>query len=158
MTRKTKSKVGRRLMLAGMIAILVGFLLVFGIKAWHVVWCLRLERAVHAAAAEALGADLSAATILRAREAILSVARERGVERPVLRAAIERRTGEDGGQSYVVAFELCAVTCHATFERALPGPLGDTEMATLKAERIGEHTGTRWKHHHHEGDRARPRR
>lgn len=149
MTRKAKSKVGRRLMLAGMIAIIAGILAVLAVKAWFAIWCFRLESAVEEAAEAALHPAVTATTILRAREAVLAAARERGVERPVLYVAIERRTGEDGRPAHVFAFELCTVSCHPTFERALPAPLGPEELAALKAERIGEHTGTRWRHHHH---------
>lgn len=100
-------------------------------------------------AGRTLGDTPSVAAIISARDALLGLARERGVERPTLFVALERRDASDGRTTHVVAFELCAGPTHPSFERDLRRLLAPAELAALGRERICEARGPRQGHQHH---------
>lgn len=127
---------------------MVAILLVFGLKAASLVSCLRLRSAVCQAGEAALGDAPTATEILAAREEMLRVAREYGIDRPIVRSAVERRPESTGATTYEVVLELCARSCHAKVERQLTRRLTSDDLAALDREGIGEHTGDRWRHHH----------
>lgn len=126
------------------VAMIVVILAGSGARVWTAISYVRLKSAVQDAAERAIGVVPTAPTILATREAMRSVAKERGFDGPKLYANLERRADE-----HVVLFQLCAQGVHCDFERPLSRLLTEDELQALKRERIGEHEGTRWKHHHH---------
>ncbi|MBX3465495.1 MAG: hypothetical protein KF878_01185 [Planctomycetes bacterium] len=144
-----KKRRGRgTLLLAGMLAMIALIVLAIVAKGCSIVRSLRLKSAVEEAAASTLGVAPTTSTIIATRAAIKSTAKEHGIERPIILSAIERRLA-DGRAVHIAAFELCADGSHVDIERALPELLDEAELRALERQHVGEHTDTRWKHHHH---------
>lgn len=140
---KGKPRKGRAMKVA-MIAMIVVISGGAVARLWTAVSYVRLEGAVEAAAEQAIGVAPTASSILATREAMRSAARDRGFEGAKFFVNLERRTDE-----HAVVFQLCAQGAHCDFVRSLARLLTDDELQVLKREGIGEHKGTRWKHHHH---------
>lgn len=139
-----RRKALQRALNVGTVVVVAAILTVFALKTVSLISCWRLTAATRDAGEAALAEGVTADAILAARAEMLRVARAHGVQRPVVRAAIERRAAAQ----HVVVLELCARSCHPTIERPLPVRLTSEELARLDEERIGEHTGDRWRHHH----------
>lgn len=135
-------------MLAAVIMLTATLVLVLVTMTWRLIGIVRLSAAVTEVANTTLGESPSVATIMATRQAVLDLARERGVQRPVLLIALVRRESSDNRTSHVVAFELCSTVSHPTYERDLGRLLGPEELAALGREEICEGRGPRSGHAH----------
>lgn len=138
-----KPRKGRTMKVA-VVTMIVVILAGAAAKLWTAASYVRLKSAVEDAAEQTIGVAPTVSTILATREAMRSAAKERGFEGPKLFANLERREDE-----HVVVFQVCAQGVHCDFARPLSRLLTAGELQALKRQRIGEHRGTRWKHHHH---------
>lgn len=136
-------------MFKAMLAVIVVLVLTIAAGLWSLGSYVRLSRAVETVGAATLGVAPTVSSILATRDALGGTARDHGIDRVVVFAGIERRTAEGGATVHVAAFELCTRSWHPGFERTLPRLLTADELHSLRRERIGEHTGPKWKHHHH---------
>jgi hypothetical protein len=136
-------------MLMAMLAVVAVLVLTLAAGVWTLISYVRLCGAVEDVGATTLGVAPTVPSILATRDALRETARDRGFDRAIVFAGIERRTDEAGATVHVAAFELCTRSWHPSVERTLPRLLTADELQTLKRERIGEHTGPGWEHHHH---------
>lgn len=146
--RKERGKVKERFFLIGTVLLTALFVLLVVSMVWKVVWLVRLSWAVTEVAAGTLTNSPTVPTVIRTRDALLGLARERGVRRPLLFIAIERQDGLNGQTTHVVAFALCTGATDPEYQQDLGRLLSAEELAALARERICEASGPREGHRH----------
>ncbi len=136
--RQKRGKVKERFFLIGVVLLTALLILLVVSMVWKVVWLLRMSWSVTEVAAKTLGDSPTVPTIIRTRDALLGLARERGVPRPLLFVALERRDGLNGLATHVVAFALCTGATHPEYEQELGRLLSADDLAALAREQICE--------------------
>lgn len=100
--------------------------------------CLRMEEAISAVVARALGESPGVAAIVSAQAAVVAHAHSAGQVHPTVTTVVERRTDGAGGEIHAVVFTLRTRACHADCERSLQRLLDADELHALRHAHITE--------------------